>query len=411
MFAPTLIMLAAGWAAPPFGTPITVPIADRLAITPKIDGKIDAEEWDELTQLDNGKGYFEWEPMALHAAATLPVGEDLLLSFDLRNDGWLIGRDNMEVRVRMTDGLPDVQVRLLDGTGAAGPAWRDGSAFQASAKAAATSDGTNWTVEVTLRDPGKMMLIADADRTIGVRMDTVGSEEGSHEPYLPRAMTPIRLVLDRTLEMPEGIKFKPEYKGRSVIPGDNTQIRLTFQGRPETAFKRIEVRSEGLVRDYSAMVGNPFPEWDTKNRAFVDYKTRVAPEADTGYRVVRATLTDAEGKESIVQSSYEVANAVSFDMVPPKFSGSDKVQRIKVPVYLQSNVGRRLDGIVTMTPPEGWEVKNGNDEAFIVYNSRGRIRKVFELVVPADAKGPYAFKMRANLGTRIVEETVWLTVP
>src|SRR4051812_13139307 len=46
-------------------------IADltRLALTPKLDGKIDTEEWDPFVQSNGMDTYFQWEPGKLYLAA------------------------------------------------------------------------------------------------------------------------------------------------------------------------------------------------------------------------------------------------------------------------------------------------------------------------------------------------------
>lgn len=408
MLAPTLLALA---VAPfgPFTKPIVVAQPARLAITPALDGKLQPEEWDELSDIEGGKTYFQWEPGTLHVAATVPMGRDVLISADMRADGWLMGQDNLEVRVRYNNGTPEVQTRVLDGTQVEGPVWRDGAAFQASSRAAAAADAGMWTLELTMRDPGKGMLIRDPARRMGIRIDAVPTEEGSYEAFLPRVMTMISLGLDRASAAPVGLTFKPEYKGRTVVPGESARVRLTFSGKPEAAIKRIEMRTEGLSRDVTGTVGLPFPAFDNKNRAFVDYETKVGKDAALGYRVIRATVTDADGKESVVQSSFEVAQAVDFEIVPS--ASVTAGQKAKLVVYVRSNTLKRVDGVISLAPPAGWQVLSGNDEPFIIYSSRGSVRKVFEVMIPADAKGPTEIKARAVLGSRLAEGSLWLMVP
>src|SRR5208283_2501321 len=83
----------------PFVAPVVVKQTDRLALTPKLDGKIDPEEWDPFSSQGGLDTYFQWEPRKLHMAARVPVGQDLIVSLDLKGDGWLVGKDNVEVRV------------------------------------------------------------------------------------------------------------------------------------------------------------------------------------------------------------------------------------------------------------------------------------------------------------------------
>ena len=54
-------------------------------------------------------------------------------------------------------------------------------------------------------------------------------------------------LLSLHFSFPEGVRWKPEFKGRSVVPGDGTRIRQTFKRENEVELKRIEVRSEGMA--------------------------------------------------------------------------------------------------------------------------------------------------------------------
>src|SRR4051794_3660599 len=56
-------VLPAIQAAPiiqPFIKQMIVAEPMRIALTPKIDGKIDPEEWDALTAIDTANTYFQW---------------------------------------------------------------------------------------------------------------------------------------------------------------------------------------------------------------------------------------------------------------------------------------------------------------------------------------------------------------
>ena len=106
----------------------------RLALTPKLDGKLSEEEWDRFAIIDGVQTYFQWQPGKLHGAATLPVGKDLVASFDLQGDGWLVGADNVEVRISWNKGAPTVRERILDATEVSQPKWVE----------VATADATAW---------------------------------------------------------------------------------------------------------------------------------------------------------------------------------------------------------------------------------------------------------------------------
>src|SRR4051794_27770199 len=97
---------------PPFAAAQAVAESNRIAVTPKINGKLDEEEWDPLASDAATKTFFQWEPGRLHAAAAVPNGEDMVVSIDARGNGWLIGSDNLEIRVGSKDGKTTFAARL-----------------------------------------------------------------------------------------------------------------------------------------------------------------------------------------------------------------------------------------------------------------------------------------------------------
>lgn len=395
-----------------FAAPQAVANKDRLALSPKIDGIFSPEEWDPFTTFDGGEAYFQWEPKKVYVAAVVPIGKDLVASLDLNGNGWLIGDDNLQVRVSWNGTTAAVSLALLDCTNPSGPKWVEVPEFMKSVKVAATAGATNWSVELGLVDPGKRLLPRAANEDIGVRCDAVDSEIKDLPAYLPRIVTPLKLRLERGINLPTGLKWKPEFKGRSVVPGAGIKVRFTFNGDDAMVMKRIEMRTEGLAEDATTLKAQPFPKFDQKNRAFVDYDTRVASTAEGGYRIVRATIQNAQGEPTICQASYEIAAPVSFDlMLPKKLASTGKPQTLKISVYIRSNVAGRIDGTFVAVPPQGWEVGKGNDKAFIIYASRGSVRKVFDLTIPADAKGSYPIRFVADLGHgNTVEEIDYIDV-
>lgn len=395
-----------------FVTPQTVKNTDRLALSPKIDGIFSPEEWDPLATFDGGESYFQWEPKKIYIAATVPTGKDLVASLDLAGNGWLIGDDNLQIRVSWNGTTAVVSMATLDGTNQSGPKWVEIPDFMKSVKVAATAGATNWSVELGLVDPGKRLLPRIANVDTGIRCDAIDSAVKEIPPYLPRVVTPIKLKLERGINLPTGLKWKPEFRGRSVVPSAGIKVRYTFNGDDALGMKRIEMRTEGLAEDSTTLKAQPFPKFDPKNRAFVDYDTVVSNTADGGYRILRATIQNAQGEPTICQASYEIASHVGFDlMLPKKLVASGKPQTLKISVYIRSNVVGRIDGTFVAVPPAGWEVGKGNDKAFIIYASRGSVRKVFDLTVPADAKGSFPIRFVADLGHgNTVEEVEYIEV-
>ena len=382
----------------------------RLALTPKLDGKLSEEEWDRFAIIDGVQTYFQWQPGKLHGAATLPVGKDFVASFDLQGDGWLVGADNVEVRISWNKGAPTVRERILDATEVSQPKWVEVATADATVEVGSSSNGSVWTVEFSAADPGRGMLPSAETSTFAMRMDAVDSAN-SPQALTPRVVAIVRLGMERD-GLPEGARFKPEYAIKSVVPGESSRVRLTFQGDNTLGFRTIEVRTEGLGKEFAQLKALPFPNFDGKGRALVDYDTRLSAKAPLGYRIVRGTITDGAGKQVLVQCSYEVAEPVSIEMPPPaRLQSRAEEQKIRVSIYLKSNTSKRIDGLFVVQAPAGWTIATGNGTRFTIYSSRASARKAVEFLVPAGAKGTFPFKVTARIGLLDVSEVLWVRLP
>jgi hypothetical protein len=229
---------------------------------------------------------------------------------------------------------------------------------------------------------------------------------------MPRNLTMMNLTMDRGTQLPVGLQWKPEFRGRSVTAGEDIRIRLTFNGVDGMSFKRVEMRTEGLAKNDTAVKGYPFPEFDRKMRTFVDYDTPVAVGAKPGWRIMRATIMDSQDRPITVQTSYEVAPTVQFDFDrKTNVVSSTESQKVRFATYIRSNTKRRVTGQFSVKPPPGWTVESGSDKMFVIYNSRASKRQVFELNVPAGFKGVAPLTLTAQIGDSTIEEQVWLRVP
>lgn len=376
----------------------TVVEPHRIALTPKIDGKLDEEEWDPLVAGGPVTGYLEWEPNKIHVAAKIPAGQDLLLSFDFDNNGWLIGKDNLEVRVGMRDGKPVVTGRLLDAANAAGPVWKDLPGLTLSSQAAETEDPAGSTYEVTLVDPGIGLFPTADGSKLGVRYDAIPADTPPLAPFLPRVVSPVEFVLKRSAGLPSGLKFEPEGEGRTVVAGERTRIRLTFQGNPGLKLQRLDMRSEGFAKGDTDTLGTPFPAFDSKNRAFIDYNTGVSAQAGEGYRVLRGTLTAADGVSGVLQTSYRIAPLVDANLIRQNVPVSQKDRSIRFGFDVQSNSGKLVAGRVTIRVPEPLRILNSDERKFRIEVSRARSRQTFDLFVPTGTTGtfPVTFQIEVN---------------
>lgn len=383
----------------------------RLALSPNIDGKIEPEEWDPFTTIDGVDTYFQWQPEMLHfAAAHVPVGSDLIISIDGHGDGWLVGRDNLEVRIHWDNNTPQVTERVLDNTPVSGPMWVDAPNFKASTIIAGSSDDKGRTVELSIEDPNTHMFPEKASSTVGIRFDIQPESTPPADPLFPRVMVPARVTLQRGEDLPQGLTWKPEVPARTIVPGEGGRIRLDFTGSDELGLKRVDMRTEGLAQNDTFSSGVPFPTFDKKGWAHVDYDTKVAPDASLGYRVMRANVVDASGKTAVLETSYEIAPLVSFGFRDKLVTGSSDPKIAKFSCELRSNTGRRVQGMFRVDVPEGWKVKTGNNTQFVIYEGRSSYKVQFSVLIPGGFKGTAPIKLIADFAGQHSEDTEYIVV-
>lgn len=411
MFVP--ILLAASLATlqeRPFQGAFKVDQPLRLALTPKLDGKIEHEEWEALSEFGDVKSYFEWEPNAVHAAATLPLDRSFVASFDLKGDGWLNGDDNIQVAVRFVEGQAKASVKRLDGTRRDGPVWIEAPGLADALRYGVSSGDETWTVEVSLVDVGTGLIPTSDANTIGVRVDAIEPDPETLDAFLPRATAPVNLVFDLGTGLLDGMKWRPELKFRRVAPGEEIPVRLNFEGKDEMPLERVELRSEGFLERRSMTTALPFPKFDRKGRAFVDYKTMVANDAEAGWRVVRGTVT-GPASPIVVRTSVSVSPILSVDLTRVRDEKTKAGARVlKFSLYLISNSRNRLDGVTRIVVPDRWKLVAGDDKGFVIYQARGSVRRVIEAEIPDDAAGTFPFRVTVTIGGREIEHTHWITV-
>lgn len=393
-----------------FQTPFVVAEPSRLAMSPILDGELGNEEWDPLFSSDSVKGYFQWEPGLLHVAATVPAGQDLLLSLDLRSNGWLVGADNLEVRISAGEGAPKIMGRLVDATNVAGPTWKELPGIGLDAKAVAKAGEAGMTYEVTLSDACLGLFPTNEGRGLSLRLDAVPTESTPLAAYIPRALAPVTLTYRRAAAIPNDLKWGVEGAGNVVLAGNTIRVRYTFNGTDKLALKKLALRSEGALKDFTTQTSVPFPIFDRKGRAFVDYETAIRPEASTGWRIARGELEAGDGLTALIQASYRVAPVVDLEMDKTPFKTQTRDQRIKVGYILRSNSPRQVRGSVAVTLPTGFHLVSNQGKEFAINNAKGSVRRVLEIDVPANAKGVYPIPIRAEIGGQFFDKTLYLNI-
>lgn len=390
----------------PFSTPISADNV-RLARTPLVDGKIGAEEWDTFTRDEKLQTYFQWEPGKLYLASHAPADQDVVWSFNLAGDAWKVGNWNYEVRVSFRDGRPMFKAKRLDT--AAGSAWVDAPEIESSAKAAATADGTGYTVELAISDPGTWMFKRKGGK-IGARVDSIPATSLTTDAVIGRALTPLTLGYDRAAGLLPNFTFSTDYGDSRAISGDAIKCRFSFKGDLGQEFKKIELRNEGDAKDWTTQLIQPFPEFDKKNRCLIDYSSPVSKDMGFGYRVLRAEVTGKDGVPTVIQSSWRVAPLVDFDFVKDEIPYSPMPRRMEFTYYIRSNTANRVDGVAVVEPPTGWRLLSGTDKSFLIYRGRTGVRRKFELEIPANATGSYPVIVKAFIGSKVIEHTEYIFV-
>ncbi|HRI44433.1 MAG TPA: hypothetical protein PLL78_07585 [Fimbriimonadaceae bacterium] len=381
----------------------------RLVITPKMDGRFEDEEWDRLSMSGGVESAMQWEPGILYLGTRAARGKDVVWSLDMNGDGWLVGRDNLEIRIIWTDAGPVGSARLVDATDRDGPIWKREPLLDGMLAIAAATDGDSWVAEAKLIGL-YLPQIGDGSR-MGVRANAIPGGEATPEAFVPRNTTVTTLRWDRNRDLPFGVEWLSEYKARSVIPGSQFRVRLNFMNPAKNArFERIEMRCQGFLRAGTSESTKPFPGWGRRGRTFVDYETNVAADALLGYRAMQGRLTSDLG-ESWVFSSFLVAPTVMFDVNLPQDTVQSKdSQIVRGSVWIRSQVLRRIDGLFTLDCPSEYTISRGSNKRVIIYQNRGAIRVPLEIIIPQNASGAISLTFKVRIGTEIIQQTGLLAV-
>ncbi len=377
---------------------------NRIRLTPKIDGRIEEEEWDPLGGSGEVKTFLQWEPGTIHVAASGAAGKDLLLSVDPDGDGWLVGSNNLEARIGVRDGKPFVKLRLLDATNVAGPTYREIPNLEVASSVAVGPDGT---IEASIVDPG-LGLLPLKDGRFAARIDVIRADEPSLPANEPRALAPLTLSRERAAALSAGLKAKVDFNDIPVVPGDGLAIRFSLSG--DALPKRIALRTEGLGREATSASEAPIIP-NGKKSVRIEYKTGVQPGASLGYRIARATLTGADGVPSIVQASYRIAPPADVTLNETRLRTSDKDRSLRLGYTIFGNTRRSLSGKVDLSAPQGYRILNGDDtQTLRRFEPRLGLPESFGLFVPANARGTVPIRFSFEIEKKRFEIVRFVTI-
>lgn len=388
--------------------PYRVESTVRVALTPKLDGVIEPEEWDQLGT-DGVQSFFQWEPDMLHWAASAAKTEDIIVSLDTQGDGWLNGKDNLEIRYK---GGPEnrIVVRTLDCTDGNGPQWRDGGVLPESIKMAASTTADRWSLESSFTP--RMGFSPKTGSKIAIRIDAVPAGTDVSQPYQPRSLALLMLQMDSSRNLPAGMSWRPNMLFRSIAREDRLKIEFNLQ-REEGDFvpNRIEMRGEGFARQALAEISQPIGVLDSKGRTSAEFLSVISPTAEPGWRVVRGTVKDKAGQEFQVRSSVRLSYLLDYEFNFQNGARSiPDAQIVKGNVTLRSQANGRIEGVFGYDIPAEWTITKGKTTKILIHNSRGVFKVPIEFIIPKGTQGTFPLHFKVTIGSQSIEKTLYFPV-
>lgn len=381
----------------------------RLALTPILDGVVSDGEWESLSD-SAGATFFQWEPGKLYWAAKPLPGQDVILSFDMSNDGWLTGKDNYEIRASQVKDQIRLSIRQLDATDRNNPVWVSPDLAAESFKVVSKPSQEYWNLEGSFTPIlGKVPSLNDQ---LGIRLECVSATTEELPPYLPKVMAPVRLRFDQSSNLFSGVTWHPEFDYREVARVENLEMKLRFKLLPETSLlQTIRVEGEGLAQNAISPYQSIFPDIDRGGNATVKYSSPINDAAIGGYRIVRAVLTDSNNDISVLRTSVKIADLVEMKISLPQEVTFDSDNRsVRGFVSILSRTKQDVRGHFDYSLPDYWEAKKGTALDFRIINPRDEFRVPIEFDVPTSAKGAYPFNCVIEIDGKKIYETVYVTI-
>lgn len=376
----------------------------RLQLTPTLDGKLDKEEWDAIAP----NLYLQWEPGKVHVAGELPKGKQIVVSLDLKGDGWLVGNDNYQLRLWSDEGGAKAAVDQLDAKNRKGPEWIQRGEMTNAVSAISAPGTDSDVVEGTFRDVG-FGLLPRKNSDMWMRVDVLDLEE-SLPANDPRILSKVRFDTQRAIALPDALKWGIQSKTRAVVEKEAIKLRYNFEGGDKLGVKTIAMRTEGSAEDATNQMKLLFPNFDSKGRTYVDYVTAVDNDVNTGYKIARAQLGFVDGPDAVIQVSYRIAPIMEFYIVDPVVKMNDKNKDVELTYIYQMYTKQNSAGQIKVEAPDGWEVlKNGNVN-FNALGNQSADSRVLRLRVPAGVKGTFPIKFSGSVKDQTVGQICYVTI-
>jgi hypothetical protein len=395
----SLAFLAVAPATSATQEPMRLAQTVRLPLTPTLDGRLTASEWDLLA----GQTYYQWGNGRLYVAFRASEPSEGVLSLDLNRDGWLVGNDNYEIRVSAAG----VRVRRLNARNPDGPVWEPLPGVGAISQVAASLDET--VVEAEIVDPGYGFL-PQRDRPFGLRLDVQPVNAMEIQAFVPRVMTVVSHGVSRGDVLPEGVGFAAFGAGGWVTPGETLRVGFAFAAPPEKSPSRIAVRGAGEALDGMARSEIPLSAPNRRNTRLAEYTSAAGASVPLGWRWLAAEPAFADGLPSLVHAAFEVRPPLDVEGVASISREQATDRLVRHSLYVRSNVSGVQRGRIRVTVAEPLRVLNRNERAFEITLRRGKSRQSFDLYVPGGTHGVFPVTYTLEAAGRRIEERGFVRV-
>lgn len=359
--------------------------------------------------------YLDWDSDALYVAAIVPNGSDLVLSFDGNNDGFLIGNDNLELRVKVGQ-TPSLTARIMDGNNRVAPTWLDASGYvSASAVSVQPHDGTSQVVLLKIVDPGYGIVVPKVGSKLAMRVDLIASAAGPTEAFLPRALTQLSFVTHQAVVAQAGIEATIDPDRLQSSPGTTTEMPWNFSSTPTTNLVGVATSMEAPNTDLASQTITPLPALDAKFTTGVSQLMTLSSAVKPGVAVLDAEVTGKVGAGATATAikhrfSFTINDDIEIDASSFKTVLSPKNPNITSTLKLYSHTDKRVQGSFEVIPPTDWRVIKGTGEPFYIYSRKGHAVRGFVLAPPPGAKGSFPIILRALVPGKTFVKTIWITI-
>lgn len=384
--------------------PFEPQLRNRLAMTPLLNGTLEEEEWDFLTDAGGVRLYQQWEPGLLYFAGSTMESGPIRISIDANGDGWLRGRDNYEVTLQ-TDGTTSmVGMRRLDASGP-NPAWEEIIGAQHLLQLRTNNEGGNLVFELAVNlNPLERIV---AGKIVGLAFERPAE---LNQGITVRPMSTVHLAMDRSIGLPSESEWSVEKSPRSVAIGESLGVKFILKNGGTWIPERVQTRVLGQFGPFTALHSYPFKGWDRRKSASLDYALNPLVGARPGYGVLQARILDASEQAVVLQTSVLMSNPVTFSYKTTKLLvNQDGSATLSGQLEILGHSRHSVRGTVHFQSPDGWQIVN-ESKKFLIFHDRTVQRVPFIFTVAAGSEGFVPVKVTAKLGEIDYGTTMFLRV-